>query len=288
MVALDGSWQRNVGEIRLITIQIVLAIFASAFLTSVMIASFVSFDASKTLTATELWRNGLSVSAIPPTLIGLLVTFRMRESLERLRMTHEELVSLAWIDGLTGLLNRQGFDVAAAEAFAEARRLGQPISALICDIDTFRDLNDKYGHEAGDIALRNVAQMLEESIGHRTAVLGRQGGDEFAILLPGVDLVQAVRIAEGLREVCEARALVEQDPAAKFAISVGAGTEASGASELGAVLRRADAALYRAKRAGGNQVVPAPPLFVQRQSMLEIERSATRSTKLVASPRRIS
>ena len=78
-------------------------------------------------------------------------------------MTHEELVSLAWLDAPTGLLNRQGFDAAAADAFAEARRLGQPISALMCDIDNFRGLNDKYGREAGDIALRTVAQMLEES-----------------------------------------------------------------------------------------------------------------------------
>ena len=212
----------------------------------------------KTLTATELWQKGLSVSAIPPTLIGLLIAFRVRQWLERLRVTHEELVSLAWIHALTGLLNRQGFDAAAAEAFAEARRLGQPISALMCDIDTFRGLNDKYGHDAGDIALRNVAQMIQASIGHPAAVLGRQGGDEFAILLPGVEVEEAARIAQGLREVGEARALVQQDPAAKFTISVGAGTEASGASELGAVLRRADAALYRARGPAETKWSPRP------------------------------
>jgi diguanylate cyclase (GGDEF)-like protein len=264
MAPPDGFWSRKVDVVRSITIDIVAAIFASAFLTSVTLALFLSV-ARTTLTPAELWRNGLSVSVFPPILISLLFAFRMRQSLERLKMTHEELIALAWIDALTGLLNRQGFDAAAADAFAEARRLGQPISALICDIDAFRGLNDKYGHRAGDIALRNLAQMLEESIGHRTSVVGRQGRDEFVILLPGVQAEEAVMIAEGLREVCEARALVEQDPAAKFTISVGAGTEATGASELGAVLGRADATLYRAKRAGGNQVVSAPTPFVQRR-----------------------
>jgi diguanylate cyclase (GGDEF)-like protein len=162
------------------------------------------------------------------------------------------------IDGLTGLLNRPGFDAVAAEAFEETRRLRQAVSAFVCDIDAFRSLNDRYGHEAGDLALRSLAEVLEESIGHRSAILGQQGNDEFVILLPGIDLKQAVTIAQGLCEDCEARALVQQAPAAKFTISVGVGTERSGASDLGGLLRQTDAALYRAKRAGGNQVASGP------------------------------
>jgi two-component system, cell cycle response regulator len=162
------------------------------------------------------------------------------------------------IDGLTGLLNQPGFDAVAVEAFKETRRLGQPVSALSCDIDAFRGLNDRYGHEAGDRALRNLAEMLEEAIGLRSAILGRHGGDEFVILLPWIDLKEAVTIAEDVCEACEARALVQQEPAAKFTISVGVGTEASGTSELRGLLRQTDAALYRAKRAGGNQVAAGP------------------------------
>jgi diguanylate cyclase (GGDEF)-like protein len=252
MVALDGSWPRNIGVMRSVTIEIVVAIFASA-LASAMIALFVSV-ARSTPAASELWRDGLSVAAIPPTLIGLFIAFRMRKSCEQLSMTHEVLLSLAWIDALTGLLNRQGFDAAAAVAFDEARRLGQPVSALMCDIDAFRGLNDKQGHLAGDSALRNLTQVLEEALGHRAAILARPGGDEFLILLPNIDLKAAVTIAEDVCEACEARALVQQDPAAKFTISIGVGTEASRASELGGLLRQTDAALYRAKRAGGNQV----------------------------------
>src|SRR6202046_659608 len=227
MVALDEFWPTSVGAIRSITMEVVTAIFASASLSSLLIALRVSV-VCRSFSASELWQFMLSVSAAPAILIGLLIAARMRQTLTRLKITHEELVSLAMIDGLTGLLSRPGFDVVAAEAFEETRRLGQPVSALVCDIDAFRALNDRYGHEAGDRALKNLAEVLEESIGRRrSAILGRQGGGEFVILLPGINLKEAVTIAEDVCEACEARALVQQEPAAKFTISVGVGRGAS-------------------------------------------------------------
>jgi diguanylate cyclase (GGDEF)-like protein len=279
MVALDEFWPRRVGAIRSITTEIVAAIFVSAFLTSLVIALRVSV-ACMTLTAGELWQIIFSISAAPTVLIGWVIAVRIRQTLTRIELKHQELVSSARIDGLTGLLNRPGFDAVAAEAFEETRRWGQPISALLCDIDAFRGLNERYGHKAGDRAVKNLAEVLEESIGRCSAILGRQGGDEFVILLPGIDLDEATMIAERLCEACEARALVHQHPAAKFTISVGVATEASGASELGRLLRQTDAALYRAKRAGGNQVASGSGQFVQRYSAPSIERFPTRSAKL--------
>jgi diguanylate cyclase (GGDEF)-like protein len=278
MVALDEFWPKSVGAIRSITMEVVTAIFALASLSSLLIASRVSLVCTS-LNASELWQFMLSVSAAPAILIGMIIAARMRQTLTGLKITHEELVSLAMIDGLTGLLNRPGFDAVAADVLEETPRLGQPVSALVCDIDAFRGLNDRYGHEAGDRALRNLAEVLEEAIGRRPAILGRQGGDEFVILLPGIDLKDAVTIAEDICETCEARALVQQEPAAKFTISVGVGTEASGASELGGLLRQSDAALYRAKRAGGNQVASGPGRLVRRQSAPDIERVPMRSAK---------
>ena len=272
MVARDDSWPRRVGSIRSITTEIVAAILVSAFLTSLALALRVRV-ACMTLTAGELWQIILSVSAAHTILIGLIIAIRIRQTLTRIEIEHEKLVSSAKIDGLTGLLNRLGFDAVAAQALEETRRLGQPVSALMCDIDAFRGLNDRYGHKAGDRALRNLAEVLEELIGRRSTILGRQGRDEFVILLPGIDHKAAVAIAEGLCEACEARALVQEDLAAKFTISVGVGTEALGASEIGGLLRQADAALYRAKRAGGNQVASGPDRFVRRQSALDTERS---------------
>jgi diguanylate cyclase (GGDEF)-like protein len=284
MVALDEFWPRRVGAHRSVTTEIVAAIFVSAFLTSLLIALRVSV-ACMTLTAGELWQIILSISAAPTVLIGWITAIRIRQTLTRMELKHEELVSAARIDGLTGLLNRPGFDAVAAEAFEQTRRSRQPVSALLCDIDAFRNLNDRCGHEAGDRALKIFAEVLEESIGRRPAIIGRQGGDEFVILLPGIDLKVAVAIAEGLCVACEARALVHQHPAAKFTISVGVGTEASGASEFGGLLRQTDAALYRAKRAGGNQVASGPGRFVQRYSAPSIERFPTLGPTLrAASP----
>ena len=277
MVALDQSWPRRVGAIRSITTEIVAAILVSAFL-ALVIALRESL-ACTTLAAGELWQIIFSISAAA-ILFSWIIASRMRQTLTRIELKHEEVVSSARIDGLTGLLNRPGFDDVAAEAFEEARRSGQPVSALLCDIDAFRGLNERYGHKAGDRALKNFAEELEESIGRRSAILGRQGADEFVVLLPGIDLNEATMIAERLCEACEARALVHQHPAAKFTISVGVVTEASGPSELGGLLRQTDAALYRAKRAGGNQVASGPGRFVQRHSTPNIRRFPARSAKL--------
>jgi diguanylate cyclase (GGDEF)-like protein len=279
MVALDESWSTRFSAIRSTTTESVAAIFVTAFLVSLVIALRLSL-ACVTLTAVELLQIIFLISAAPTVLIGWIIAIRIRQTLTRIERKHEELVSSARIDGLTGLLNRPGFDALAAEAFEETRRVGQPVSALLCDIDAFRGLNQRYGHEAGDRALINLAELLEESIGRRSAILGRQGGDEFLILLPGVDIEEATIIAERLCEACEARALVHQHPAAKFTISVGVGTEALGAPELGGLLRQTDAALYRAKRAGGNRAASLPERFVGRQSAPNIERFPTGSAKL--------
>jgi diguanylate cyclase (GGDEF)-like protein len=278
MVALDEFWPRRIGAIRSITTEIVAAIFVSAFLTSLVIALRVSL-ACTTLAAGELLQIIFSISAAA-ILFSWIIASRIRQTLTRMELKHQELVSSARIDGLTGLLNRPGFDAVAAEAFEKTRRWGQPVSALVCDIDAFRGLNERYGYKAGDRALKSFAEVIEESIGRCSAILGRQGGDEFVILLPGIDLNEATMIAKRLCEACEARALVHQHPAAKFTISVGVGTEALSASELGGLLRQTDAALYRAKRAGGNQVASGPGRLVQRYSAPNVGRFPTRSAKL--------
>ena len=230
------------------------------------------------LTASELWKSILSISATLMVLTGLIIAIRVRQTLARLELKHEQFVSWAKIDGLTGLLNRSGFDALASEAFAETRRLGHPISLLLCDIDAFRVLNERYGPQAGDRALNKLAEVLDEVTGHHSAIIGRQAADEFAILLLGTDPKAAVAIAKTLCEACEARGLVQQDVAAKFTISVGLVTEVLGASELGELFRQTNAALYRAKRAGGNRVASGPGR-VQRFSAPTAERFPTPSAK---------
>jgi diguanylate cyclase (GGDEF)-like protein len=279
MVALDGSWPKHASVLRSSTAEIVAAIFVTAFLTPLVIVLRLGVDCV-TFTAAELWQIIFLISAAPTVLIGCIIAIRLRQTLTRIEREHDELVSSARIDGLTGLLNRPGFDALAADTFAETLRSGQPVSALMCDIDAFRGLNDRYGHEAGDLALKNLAELLEESMGRRPGILGRHGGDEFAILLPGVGLEEATVIGRRLCEACEARGLIHQHPSGKFTISVAVGTEVLAASEIGALLRQTDAALYRAKRAGGNRVASEPKRLAGRQSAPSIERFKVRSATL--------
>jgi hypothetical protein len=116
MVALDEISLRRIGAIRSITAEIVAAIFVSALLTSLVIALRMSV-ACMTLSVGELWQIILSISAAPTVLVGWIIAVRIRQTLTRIDLKHQEFVSSARIDGLTGLLNRPGFEAVAAEAF---------------------------------------------------------------------------------------------------------------------------------------------------------------------------
>ena len=107
---------------------------------------------------------------------------------------------------MTGLLNRRGLDLAAARAFATARHTGAPVAVLMCDIDFFKSINDRFGHEFGDVVLTRVAEVIRTALGNRVAALGRHGGEEFAILLPNADFDEAREIAETVRLACASHA----------------------------------------------------------------------------------
>jgi predicted signal transduction protein with EAL and GGDEF domain len=155
-----------------IGVQTLVSILGSLAVTALLIFLFVGVDSSRTFTVAELWRIGLSISAIAPALICPLIAFRMSKLVRDLRTAHDELADLAGKDTLTGLMNRRGFDAAAVHVFAEARRLGQPIVAIMCDIDMFKDVNDRYGHDVGDIVLIDVAQIIRRAVGARSGDTG--------------------------------------------------------------------------------------------------------------------
>jgi diguanylate cyclase (GGDEF)-like protein len=256
--------RKKVGMRGRIAIQTAVSIVASIFLTSLMTALFVGIDPTGTLSVAQVWRIGLSIATITPALICPAVALRMSKLMGDLRTAHDELAKLAEKDTLTGLLNRRGFDAAAAKLFVEARRLDRPIAAMMCDIDMFKIINDEFGHDFGDVALKDVAEILQASIGDRSAVIGRQGGDEFAILLPGVDLAEAGEIGERLRDRCQAHVVARQDRAARMTLSVGIATDSSDQAQLQTLMSRADAALLQAKRGGRNLVVPDASILTLR------------------------
>lgn len=164
----------------------------------------------------------------------------------------EQLERLATIDSLTGLYNRRHFLVLAATEWSRFLRHQRPLSMLMIDIDHFKSVNDRYGHSVGDDGITSIAAACRES--KRSAdIVGRLGGEEFAMLLPETDLAQAWVVAERIREKVAGRLLSTQGAEFSMTISVAVSEAAADISDVEALLRAADRALYQAKAAGRNR-----------------------------------
>jgi diguanylate cyclase (GGDEF)-like protein len=142
----------------------------------------------------------------------------------------------------------------AADDFGQERSLlGGPISVLIFDLDQFKQVNDRFGHAQGDRVLKLFAIRSKEYL-NGGSVVARLGGEEFAAILPGADSGEAVRLAEAVRRAfAKSAAFVDGLPVGAT-VSVGAASDTDLSSDLNALFRRADAALYAAKRGGRNRV----------------------------------
>lgn len=219
---------------------------------------FVGADFSGVMSVARFWVVALGISTAAPALICPLIAIPAARLTQQLQDAQEELANAALTDPLTGLLNRRGFELAAGVALETARRGGAPVAALMCDIDRFKTINDKFGHEFGDVVLAKAADIIGASVGHHGALLSRQGGEEFAILLPNASHEQALALAEAAREACESAAFEWEGFAVRVTISIGLAADIAETAELRPLLSRADAALYQAKRDGRNCVVAAP------------------------------
>jgi diguanylate cyclase (GGDEF)-like protein len=163
-------------------------------------------------------------------------------------------------DALTGLRNRRDFDRRWGEEVARARRIGQPLSLLVADVDHFKGVNDKHGHKAGDAVLAAVARVLLEVV-RETDVAARYGGEEFAVIAPYTRPEAALRLAERVRQSVEervAQALGGIAGGGKVTVSIGVAGCENAALDCEGVFERADGALYAAKQGGRNRVVLAP------------------------------
>ncbi len=168
---------------------------------------------------------------------------------------YREIRQLAATDELTGLFTRRHFRHLANQELARALRHGLPVSVLVFDIDEFKDVNDSFGHEAGDDLLRSIATVCREQL-RMFDVISRYGGDEFCALLPQVPLAQAVQVGERLCKAVAAYEHTYKERVFRVTISVGvAGVDVLRTETLGDLIRSADDALYRAKREGKNRVV---------------------------------
>ena len=174
---------------------------------------------------------------------------------ERMAMM-QEIEQQAKTDYLTGLFNRRAFIAFAERELEHARRYQKPLAILAIDIDFFKKINDSYGHSVGDLTLQKFAVVCHEVL-RESDLLGRIGGEEFAILLPETDAVQAQETSERLRKClseCSVR-LPDTEMSVQFTVSIGITLFTGGTSDIDALLNRADTALYQAKHNGRNQVV---------------------------------
>ena len=164
----------------------------------------------------------------------------------------QEMERLATIDGMTGIYNRRHFLTLADLEWDRARRYGRPLSFLMIDIDYFKAINDRFGHEIGDRAIVHVAN-LAGGCKRTSDVLARIGGDEFALLLPETGIIQAEAVAERLR--CEVAKCPLADVAHSATISIGVATADADMEGISDLIKMADQALFAAKRAGRNRLV---------------------------------
>jgi len=181
-----------------------------------------------------------------------------QREIEELRQEVDRAREAALADGLTGLANRRGFDIALAACLAGLAPNEQGPSLLIADIDHFKHVNDRYGHLFGDKVIRAVAQILKESVkGRDTAA--RYGGEEFIILLPNTPLDGAMALAEQIRitvENCRIRRLDNNECIESITLSFGVAGHLP-VETADQLMTRADKALYRSKQEGRNRVTLA-------------------------------
>jgi diguanylate cyclase (GGDEF)-like protein len=175
----------------------------------------------------------------------------------RQRARAAEFFETAQRDPLTGLGNRRHLDRRCAELLPQAQRLGEPLVLALIDIDHFKSVNDAFGHAAGDAVLVSLAQLLRENT-RAGDVLARFGGEEFVMLLPGMQAERAIEVCERLRERVAAYpwAAAAAD-GSDLAVTVSIGMVAAPPYDLTTLMARADAALYAAKRSGRNRMVVA-------------------------------
>lgn len=187
-----------------------------------------------------------------------------KENLERtvlertidLARARDQAEHLARIDVLTDVSNRRYFEEVAAHEFARARRYQQPLSVIMFDIDYFKKINDSFGHAAGDKVLKIVANVAKETV-REVDFVARIGGEEFAIVLPGVVAAQALVTAERLRESIAGQCLDYHERSVRFTASFGVAQIQKEDQLFEALLQRADQCMYAAKQAGRNQVKSA-------------------------------
>ncbi|MBP9674127.1 MAG: GGDEF domain-containing protein [Bacteriovoracaceae bacterium] len=170
------------------------------------------------------------------------------------RLTYERLRHEANSDGLTQCFNKTFFNSALEVEVKKCKATGLPLSLILLDLDHFKSLNDTHGHDAGDFALKELANLIRSSGLRETDIFARYGGEEFVILLPKTNLKQSFEIAERLRNIVEKHPFIYDGQTLKVTCSLGIADYRKGVDNGTDLFKRADQAVYLSKNNGRNQV----------------------------------
>ncbi len=225
-----------------------LAITAVAMVLAMTMTALATIDAPA-----ERQLRAVEIAAWVSIVIGSVFSCWFVDSFRAMVQLKDTVERLARTDDLTGLNNRRAFLADAKREISRAERQGGALALLILDLDYFKRINDSHGHRVGDSVLVAVAQVLSRSVRDGVDLVGRLGGEEFAVLLARSDEDTAVRAAESIRAAIEATRVFT--PAGQIVVTVSIGCAPIAAGEnVSAALQQADEALYTAKREGRNQV----------------------------------
>lgn len=208
----------------------------------------------------DLYRRSVLSALVIPMLISPPISFMVGRLNYRYFLLHRKVEWLADHDELTGLLNRRAFRAAAERMLLAPRPTGaaQPVILFLADIDHFKRVNDRLGHEAGDEAIRHVTNILRK-VSPEEAVIARLGGEEFAILIDWTSLSETRALAAAICRAIEMSRCDYEGTPISLTLSLGVAV-GSRSEEIGAILKRADQQLYKAKAQGRNAFVLAPNL----------------------------
>jgi len=201
--------------------------------------------------STSIWVTVFSVELVLYAICTVFVIFMLVS--DRTVAAHKNAAST---DPLTGLFNRRYMESHVGTLVEQAGARGKPLTVLVIDIDYFKSINDSYGHDAGDDVLREFAIRIKKSV-RGIDLACRYGGEEFVVLMPETDMAVATLVAERLRRRIAGEPFLIQQGERRVEVTISIGIATLGGEEsAAAVLKRADQALYRAKRDGRNRVVP--------------------------------
>jgi diguanylate cyclase (GGDEF)-like protein len=234
------------------------AVAISAAMSLVSTALVFGLAMEATITVGAVYKFGMIAAVLVPLSICPLMRYPTIVAVSDLDRAQEELRRVAQTDQLTGLLNRRGFSAAAQIAISSQRR-NAPNAVLMLDADFFKDINDRFGHDFGDAALVHIANVIRDMSLGTPYIVGRRGGEEFIVLMPGAGRTAAASFAESVRAGCAGELLSYGAKTALVTMSIGVASSEGRAASLASLISEADAALYQAKQDGRNRVVLAMP-----------------------------